>query len=154
MPSATHLYKTNLSNVIEFVVHRRKKRLLYSYIWGDAKLPFFLICLDFSQINVKVPLECLILVWRQMRLLVLLAVISFLFDTLGDVSKQQGVRKICHVVHVRASRRLVISVYSDDTHLRMRFETVTCTAANTPGTKLTTTEYLPKLYTMVCAKVV
>ena len=45
-----------------------------------------------------------------------------LFDNFGNVFKQQGVRKIDHVVYIR------------NTHLRNHFQTATATAANTHGT--------------------
>ena len=55
------------------------------------KFSFFFICLEFHQIYVNVSMECLMLVWRELRLQGLLAVLAVLFDTLGNVSKQQGV---------------------------------------------------------------
>ena len=73
------------------------------------------------------PLECLMLKWRRMRLLAILAV---LFDTLGNVSKQQGVRKTPHVVDFHASQRLIkTTIY----HKRPT-QTATTFAANSPGT--------------------
>ena len=63
----------------------------------------------------------------------ILDVLLVLFDTLGNVFKQKGIRKIDHVVEVERHgawpRR-----YIRNTNLRNRFQTATATAANTHGT--------------------
>ena len=64
-------------------------------------LSFFLIFPEFNQIYVNMPL---MLVWRRMRLLGLLAVPAVLVNTLGNVNNQQRVRKVYHVVDVRGRR--------------------------------------------------
>ena len=65
-----------------------------------------------------------------MLLLCILDTLPVMSDTLGNVLKQQGLRKIDHVVDVSKRDQ---DRYIRNMHLRNRFQTATASAANTNG---------------------
>ena len=142
-------FLTFQSDFIDFYVNKKKTLKKITFFFFQFSL--FWICLEFRKIYTNALMACLMLAWRWMLLLWILDVLRVLFDTLSNVFKQQGVRKIDHLEGVRGSRSEAKTAI---------FGTPTCTIASklpqlqllTPMVHITTV-YLPKLCVIARARV-